>query len=114
MALKLLKTLGDIQNLHDIRTAGAVRRSGKPQLPTTAILELYMRRNERDRLVKETMRLKKRKHQVEARLKDIDKEIARQYERATKMAAELRGGSGSGGEARAPHAPARRRTVVRY
>lgn len=91
MSIKTLKSLGDIGNLHDLKTAGSARKSGKPALPTTAILELYMRRNERDRLVKETLRLKKRGHQIDRRLQEIEKEMNRLYEDAAKMAAQIRG-----------------------
>lgn len=91
MSIKTLKSLGDIGNLHDLKTAGSARKSGKPALPTTAILELCMRRNERDRLVKETWRLKKRGHQIDRRLEEIDKEMERLYGDAAKMAASILG-----------------------
>jgi len=51
--MKGFKSLGDIANLHDLRSIPRTRRSAKPPLPTTAILNLYMARNERDRLIKE-------------------------------------------------------------
>ncbi len=91
MSIKTLKSLGDIGNLHDIRTTGSVRKSGKPPLPTTAILELSMRRNERDRLMKEVLRLHKRKHQIDRRLQDISKEMKQLYKDAIAMAADIRG-----------------------
>jgi len=87
-----IKTLQDISGLHDLRTyTGAVRKSGKPALPTTAILDLYMRRNERDRLVKELKRLGRRKVQLRRRLKDVEKEMTKLLEKATKTALEIRG-----------------------
>lgn len=100
MSIKTLKSLGDIGNLHDLKTAGSARKSGKPPLPTTAILELYMRRNERDRLVKETWRLKKRGHQIDRRLGEIEKEMERLYGDAAKMAAQIRGKEIGGKEER--------------
>lgn len=114
MSIKTLKSLGDIGNLHDIRTAGSVRKSGKPQLPTTAILELYMRRNERDRLVKETLRLKKRKQQVDQRLQEVDKEMARLYEDATKMAGRIRGDEKKESGHHVEHQGRGKRVVVSY
>jgi len=76
-----IKTLQDISSLHDLRTyTGAVRKSGKPDLPTTAILDLYMRRN-----------------QLKGRLKDVEKEMTKLLERATKTAVELRGIPGKRG-----------------
>lgn len=120
MSIKTLKSLGDIGNLHDLRTTGSVRKSGKPPLPTTAILELNMRRNERDRLVKETWRLKKRGHQIDRRLGDIAKEMARLYEDATKMATQIMGKESGGKEAsagtrvRGSSARHKRKFVVNY
>lgn len=120
MSIKTLKSLGDIGNLHDLRTAGSARKSGKPALPTTAILELYQRRNERDRLVKETWRLKKRGHQIDRRLAEIEKEMNRLYGDAAKMAAQIRGKEvGSKEEARTTRARGHgaqrgRKFVVRY
>jgi len=93
-----IKALQDISGLHDLRTyTGAVRKSGKPDLPTTAILDLYMRRSERDRLVGELKRLKRRKAQLQGRLKDVEKEMTKLLERATKTAVKLRGISGKKG-----------------
>lgn len=87
-----IKTLQNISGLPDLRTyTGSVKKSGKPSLPTTAILDLYMRRNEKDRLVKELERLRRRKGQLRGRLKDVEKEMNKLLEKATKTAAELRG-----------------------
>ena len=86
-----IKALQDISSLHDLRTyTGAVKKSGKPALPTTAILDLYMRRNERDRLLKELKKLKRRRQQLQGRLKDVEKEMTKLLEKATKTAVELR------------------------
>ena len=86
-----IKALQDISSLHDLRTyTGAVKKSGKPDLPTTAILDLYMRRNERDRLVGELKRLRRRRIQLKGRLKDVEKEMTKLLEKATKTAVELR------------------------
>lgn len=87
-----IKTLQDMGSLHDLRTyTGAVRKSGKPALPTTAILDLYMRRNERDRITRELKTLKRRKRQLRKRLEDVEKEMTKLLEKATKTAKEMRG-----------------------
>lgn len=87
-----IKALQDIGGLHDARTyTGAVRKSGKPDLPTTAILSLYMRRNEKDRLESELKRLKKRKIQLQKKLEDTEKDMTKFFEKATQTAAQLRG-----------------------
>ena len=93
-----IKALQDISGFHDLRTyTGAVKKSGKPALPTTAILDLYMRRNERDRLLKELKKLKRRRQQLQGRLKDVEKEMTKLLEKATKTAVELRGIPGKRG-----------------
>ena len=87
-----IKNLQNISGLSDLRTyTGSVKKSGKPALPTTAILDLYLRRNEKDRLVGELERLRRRKVQLRGRLKDVEKEMNKLLEKATKTAAELRG-----------------------
>ena len=89
-----IKTLQDVGGLRDVRTyTGTIRKSAKPALPTTAILDLYMRRNERDRVVKELSGLRKRKQQLQKRLKEVEKEMAKLLEKATKTAVEIRGAS---------------------
>jgi predicted nuclease with TOPRIM domain len=93
-----IKTLQDISGLPDLRTyTGSVKKSGKPALPTTAILDLYMRRNEKDRLLKELKRLKRRRQQLQGRLKDVEKEMNKLLEKATKTAVEIRGIPGKRG-----------------
>lgn len=86
-----MKTLSDSKNLHDLRSIPRNRRSAKPALPTTAILNLYMARNERDRLVKERMRLSKRKVQIDWRLKEIEEEMDESLKNNQKLAKEMRG-----------------------
>jgi len=87
-----IKNLQDISGLHDVRSyTGAVRKSGKPDLPTTAVLGLYMRRNERDRITKELKRLKRRRVQLRKRLREVEKEMNKLLEKATKTAVEIRG-----------------------
>jgi hypothetical protein len=117
MSRRTLKGLGSLANLHDLRTAGTVRRSGKPPLPTTAILELSMRRNERDRLIKETLRLKKRRQQVDRRLRELHAEMRRLYDVAVHTAASLHGAevkAGGGGGGSGARRVKKRGVTVRY
>lgn len=86
-----MKSLSDINNFHSLKSIPRNRRSAKPALPTTAILNLYMARNERDRLVKERIRLFKRKNQLEIRLKEIEGEMDESLKNSQKMAKEMRG-----------------------
>lgn len=89
-----VRSLGDIANIHDLRSIPRTRKSAKPALPTTAILDLYMSRNERDRLVKERQKLSKRNIQINRRLTEIDGEMDELLERARAKAAEIRGEGG--------------------
>jgi len=57
-----------------------------------------MARNERDHLLKEHMRLAKRKNQIDRRLPEIEKEMDELLEQARKKATEIRGKSGAPGE----------------
>lgn len=87
-----IKTIQDVNALSDIRTyVGGVRKSAKPALPTTHILDLSMQRNERDRIVKELKKLKKRKEQLMKRLKEVEKNMDKLLIEATKTAETLRG-----------------------
>lgn len=93
--MKIVKSLGNIANIHDLRSIPRTRKSAKPSLPTTAILDLYMARNERDRLIKERQKLSKRKIQIDRRLTEIDGEMDELLERARVKAAEIRGQEGT-------------------
>ena len=110
--MKTLKGLNNIANLHDLRSIPRTRRSAKPQLSTTAILELNMARNERDHLIKERMRLAKRKTQIDRRLTEIEKEMDGLLEQARKKAAEIRGESGVPVEVRVEGRRGRRGKMV--
>lgn len=113
--MKTLKGLDTIANLHDLRSIPRTRRSAKPQLSTTAILELNMARNEQDHLVKERMRLLKRKTQIDRRLPEIEREMDELLEQARKKAAEIRGKPGVSVEVRAKGRRGRRgKMVVEY
>lgn len=107
-----IRGLGDVANLHDLRSIPRTRRSAKPALPTTAIMELSMARNERDHLLKEYARLAKRKSQIDRRLIEIEKEMDELLEQARKKAAEIRGQSGVLAEVRAAGKQGRRGKMV--
>ena len=87
-----IKTLQNISGLPDLKTyTGSVRKSAKPDLPTTAILDLYMRRNERDRITSELKRLVRRRTQLKKRLTEVKKEMVKLLGKATKTAEEIGG-----------------------
>ncbi|MFH1175738.1 MAG: hypothetical protein V1698_03385 [bacterium] len=89
--MKKIKSLGDIANLYDLKSIPRTRKSAKPQLATTAVLELCMARNERDRLAKEKMRISKRNGQIDKRLNEINIEMDTLAKNAQKKLAEIRG-----------------------
>lgn len=88
--MKTLKGLADLSNLHDLRSISRSRKSAKPHLPTTAILELNMARNERNHLIKEREKLMKRKKQIDSRLLELEKDMNILEQRALEMVRSLR------------------------
>lgn len=107
-----LKDLSDISGLPDLRSS---RKSGKPALPTTAILTLYMRGNEKTRLEKELKRIRKRRVQLLKRVKDVDREMSKLLIQATDIAEKMRGkrlDKGSFGKKAGATGGARRARVV--
>jgi len=87
-----IKTIQNVGGLHDVRSyTGSVRKSGKPTLPTTTLLDLCSRRNEKDRLEKELKILEKKKIQLQRKLKDVEKELIKLVEEAAKTAMEIGG-----------------------
>lgn len=88
--MKTLRGLGDLSSLHDLRSISRSRKSSKPQLPTTAILELKMARNEQDHLIKEREKLAKRKKQIDIRLPELTKDMDVLQQNAIKMVQSLR------------------------
>lgn len=109
-----IKGLSDVNSLADIRsyTSAGVRKSAKPALPTTHILDLYMRRNEKERLEKELKKLKKRKELLMKRLESVDKEMDKLLTKATNTAYELRGETGDQGDKSSKSNPGN--TVLEY
>lgn len=83
--MKTLKGLTDLSSLHDLRSISRSRKSAKPQLPTTAILELNMARNELDHLMKEREKILKRKKQIDNRLPEIRKDMDTLEQQALKV-----------------------------
>lgn len=96
--MKTLKGLGDLSSLHDLRSISRSRKSAKPQLPTTAVLELKMARNERDRLMDEQKKLMKRKKQIDRRVPEIEKDMDTLEQNALKMIRSFRSGTDVPGE----------------
>lgn len=89
-----MKALQNINGLSNLKTTcGDIKKSGKPDLPTTAVLELWMRRSERDRITKELERLKKRKEQLREKLNGTEKSMTKIFARVIKSAEEMRGNS---------------------
>lgn len=65
----------EISGLRDIKTLQSTRKRSIPRIQSSAYLDLYVLRKERDRLEKEIYILDKRKKNIEKRLKEIDAQM---------------------------------------
>jgi predicted nucleic acid-binding Zn-ribbon protein len=69
---------GELASLRDIRTVqSSMRRKAVSRLRSSAYLDLYMLRKEKDRLEKELDIIDKRKTSIQKRLDDIHREMNR-------------------------------------
>jgi len=88
-SMKLLQNINGLSNLKT--NSGDIKKSGKPELPTTSVLELWMRRSERDRIIGELERLEKRKIQLQKKLNGVEESMIKLFDRTVKSAEEMRG-----------------------
>ena len=78
------KIAANLSGIHDLKNLSSTGRRSIPPSPKSAFLDLYMRQNERDRLVKEKTRLQRRRKQVNQNLAVINKRMAKLLKIATK------------------------------
>ena len=71
----------EISGLRDIRTMHSSKKRSIPRMQSSAYLDLYMLRKEKDRLEKEVYLLEKRKKGIQKRLNEINTEM-KKLERA--------------------------------
>mgnify|MGYP001618548223 FL=1 len=77
------KIAANLSGIHDLRSLSSTGRRSIPPSPKSAFLDLYMRQNEKDRLVKEKMRLHTRRKQINQNLTVINERMARLLKTAT-------------------------------
>jgi len=77
------KIAGNLSGIHDLKSLNSTGRRSIPPSPKSAFLDLYMRQNERDRLKKEQIRLRKTGNQVNKKLKVINQGMAKLLKIAT-------------------------------
>jgi len=69
------RSVGDISGLRNIRSMHSTGKRSIPRVASSAYLDLYMLRKEKERLEKEDAILEKRKAAIQKRVDDINKEI---------------------------------------
>ena len=67
----------ELSGLREIRTMHSSKKRSIPRVQSSAYLDLYMLRKEKDRLEKEVYILDKRKKGMQKRLNEIDVEMER-------------------------------------
>lgn len=65
----------ELSGLREIRTMHSSKKRSIPRVQSSAYLDLYMLRKEKDRLEKEVYILEKRKKSMQKRLNEIDTEM---------------------------------------
>lgn len=70
------KIAANLPGIHNLKSVGSTGLRSIPSSSKSAFLDLYMRQNERDRLVKEKIRLQKRKEQINQNLTVINQRMA--------------------------------------
>lgn len=70
------KTAANLSGIHDLKSMNSTGLRSIPPSAKSAFLDLYMRQNERDRLMKEKIKLQKRRRQINQNLTTINKRIA--------------------------------------
>ncbi|MBU4350857.1 hypothetical protein L6250_00710 [Candidatus Parcubacteria bacterium] len=73
----------DIHGIHDVNTLHSAGKRSIPPTPKSAFLELYLRQNEKERLLKQTKRIKRQEEQVKKKLVVLDKNMAGLFKTAT-------------------------------
>ncbi len=73
----MLRGVTELSGLREIRTMHSSKKRSIPRVQSSAYLDLYMLRKEKDRLEKEVYILDKRKKGMQKRLDEIDVEMER-------------------------------------
>ncbi len=88
----MVRGVTELSGLREIRTMHSSRKRSISRVQSSAYLDLYMLRKEKDRLEKEVYILDKRKKSMQKRLSEIDTEMEKLEEQeATKRQADPEG-----------------------
>lgn len=71
----MVRGVTELSGLREIRTMHSSKKRSIPRVQSSAYLDLYMLRKEKDRLEKEVFILEKRKKSLQKRLDEIDTEM---------------------------------------
>ena len=77
------KIAATLSGIHELKSLNSIGRRSIPPSAKSAFLDLYMRQNERDRLMKEKIRLRKTGAQVNKKLTAINHGMAKLLKIAT-------------------------------
>ena len=77
------KIAATLSGIHDLKSLSSTGRRSIPPSQKSAFLDLYMRQNERDRLVKEKIRLRKKGDQINKKLTVVNTGMAKLLKIAT-------------------------------
>ncbi len=73
----------DLPGIHEVNTLHSAGKRSIPPTPKSAFLELYLRQNEKERLLKQTKRTKRQEEQLKRQLVVVDKNMAGLFKTAT-------------------------------
>jgi len=71
----MVKGVTEVSGLRDIRTMHSSKKRSIPRVQSSAYLDLYMLRKEKDRLEKEVYILDKRKKNIQKRIDEVNTEM---------------------------------------
>jgi len=83
------KIAANLPGIHDTRTLSSTGRRSIPPSEKSAFLDLFMRQNEKDRLIKEKERIQKKRKQVNQNLAMVNKKMVKLFKIATKGSKKL-------------------------
>ncbi|MBU4319405.1 MAG: hypothetical protein KKF30_19260 [Proteobacteria bacterium] len=73
----------NLPGLHEVSTLHSVGLRSIPSTPKSAFLELYLRQNEKERLIKQEKRATRQEKQFRGKLASLDKTMAKLFKTAS-------------------------------
>lgn len=75
-----MRDVDSLRGIHSLRTMHSTKRRSIPRVQSSAYLDLYMLKKEKERLQKEEERLSMRDEGIKKRVEEIDLEMAKMQE----------------------------------